>query len=1378
MSSYNHICDSDHRNEGWSLNGSGVTAAWQAWSSDDDTKYCSNPSNKGRCAVRFPLDISSSNIPNGAKIDSITLIVRAKINAGAGDRSLTVNLISRDNTSKFTSRTVRPTTTISNIEVGTYLTDPLGREWTKHTLNKIIAQVFSYCSISDAIRVYKFYVQVNYHGKPTVAVTAPSGTVTSPSPTLTWTYTQVDGDLQKSAEYKVFTAAQTGTVTFNPDTTPSLFPASSSYTVKSGDTLWGIAKKKCGDGALWPQIYNASTLRSGNPDLIYPGEVVTIPGVSTVVGDITSLILPFALTPNDYYIYVRATSVKGARSDWAGRAFTVQGSTPGVPGGGVGFGGVGAGGGGGFVNVIADAESSNAFLTLRDGSNLLSIQQSDFESTVDSLGYSATNCVAAQDTTSYFNVGGGSMSLTASSAATMSVVSTFEEVAALTPITARAQFKTKVTARTVNLRILFYDVDFATLGGTISGTGTDATTTWTEVSCTGTTPTGAVYARVELEVVSPANAEVHLVDAIGLMYGTDSAWSNGGHASRNLLSSAASDADDPIAIEPWAATSASTTYSRVATGGTGADGSKRFKMTYAGISPTVSYIATSSAYSDSSTTTAYTLNRPASGADGDLLVAYVASDIAVAPTAPTGWTLVNSQVIGSGTTASSLAVMVRDGMVADPSTWTGTYPSNRTRCRTVVVRYRGAAASADQFLAENVSGSTSGSLYPTTASVANTDAGAWRLSAFALRDDVTGGAMVANTVAPSGAPPIQFVAAATEWKSGASSTTTYTINRPSGVVSGDLMIAVVNVTGSFSGAGIGTPSGWTLVQSLIASDSQSTVTSKIFKRTAGSSEPASWSGTLSTSATPVLTQCVAYRNADTAANQFIDTESATSGSGSSISTGTATNTNSNAWRISAFMYSSYLMGTVTSNEVIERCDDTTENPDEATTTAIYDSNGPISTGSHSRTGTLSTSARAAAAWMGIIKPLSSAPAPPGNETERQDATVGASSNFLTLGAYDSNGVAATGSQSVTAQFTPGSGSGPVSAATWVGILKPASSTTAGESAVVLVDYIDISDVSQEVLDRAAGQVTFQAALLGSVAGTPYLKVQFYNANELISTQVAEGTSFNDTTWVKSVATFGLPAGATRIKASISASDRAVGDITYFDRVSLAFGGSTVWRRGTGRAEHPIFNMPLVEYAEDLGTGYGPWAPLPATSNQLLKYDQLTGLTTLIDQTLSPLSSRKYRARTISYGLAGDTFMSDYGPESEEISLEAANWWLKDPRDPNAAMSLKVVAEPLSVTTASSSSIFQPLGEDLPLVLTEGYKGDTVEITVICTRVEYQSLKELLSAGTTLFLQSNMDNAWWVRPISDLDVTTEVTAQRMTNPLRWIKLGFAQVEAEL
>lgn len=50
-----------------------------------------------------------------------------------------------------------------------------------------------------------------------------------------------------------------------------------SYTVKSGDCLWNIAKQFYGNGADYNKIYEANKDKIGNPNLIYPGQTFTLP---------------------------------------------------------------------------------------------------------------------------------------------------------------------------------------------------------------------------------------------------------------------------------------------------------------------------------------------------------------------------------------------------------------------------------------------------------------------------------------------------------------------------------------------------------------------------------------------------------------------------------------------------------------------------------------------------------------------------------------------------------------------------------------------------------------------------------------------------------------------------------------------------------------------------------------------------------------------------------------------------------------------------------------------------------------------------------------------------------------------------------------------
>lgn len=86
-------------------------------------------------------------------------------------------------------------------------------------------------------------------------------------------------------EYKEVTLKQ---ITVNSTTKIATISATSSrtdttstpstYTVVSGDCLWNIAKKYYGSGSEYMTIYNANkSIIGSNPNLIYPGQVLTIP---------------------------------------------------------------------------------------------------------------------------------------------------------------------------------------------------------------------------------------------------------------------------------------------------------------------------------------------------------------------------------------------------------------------------------------------------------------------------------------------------------------------------------------------------------------------------------------------------------------------------------------------------------------------------------------------------------------------------------------------------------------------------------------------------------------------------------------------------------------------------------------------------------------------------------------------------------------------------------------------------------------------------------------------------------------------------------------------------------------------------------------------
>src|SRR5690606_22820967 len=140
----------------------------------------------------------------------------------------------------------------------------------------------------------------------------------------------------------------------------------------------------------------------------------------------------------------------------------------------------------------------------------------------------------------------------------------------------------------------------------------------------------------------------------------------------------------------------------------------------------------------------------------------------------------------------------------------------------------------------------------------------------------------------------------TAWST-TSFTSTFTINRPSGVQENDIMIAAVSFSGIVSS--VTTPTGWNLIRKVTTASSgdehSGDETVCIYWRKAGSSEPNSWSAAHNSTPRPKLSQCVAYRNVDTS-NPILDEASDKDKNDDRIGTGTVTNTNSKAWRVCMF----------------------------------------------------------------------------------------------------------------------------------------------------------------------------------------------------------------------------------------------------------------------------------------------------------------------------------------------------------------------------------------------------------------------------------------------------------------------------------------------
>ena len=99
-------------------------------------------------------------------------------------------------------------------------------------------------------------------------------------------------DIGVSIKLRQYRAFGTKTVKLSPPPAPSQpatatveppkretssAPKNASYTVKSGDCLWNIAKKQLVDGSRWKEIYELNKDKIKNLNLIYPDQSLTLP---------------------------------------------------------------------------------------------------------------------------------------------------------------------------------------------------------------------------------------------------------------------------------------------------------------------------------------------------------------------------------------------------------------------------------------------------------------------------------------------------------------------------------------------------------------------------------------------------------------------------------------------------------------------------------------------------------------------------------------------------------------------------------------------------------------------------------------------------------------------------------------------------------------------------------------------------------------------------------------------------------------------------------------------------------------------------------------------------------------------------------------------
>lgn len=120
--------------------------------------------------------------------------------------------------------------------LGTFTTGPGGAPWDPATnLTGFAYDLGRGDDLGTTLRVSEVYLDISYQQLSTVTVTAPTGTITSTRPTVTWTYASPDSQPQQAFQVAIYTAAQVAAGGFSPFVST---PLQSSGWLLGEDLLW------------------------------------------------------------------------------------------------------------------------------------------------------------------------------------------------------------------------------------------------------------------------------------------------------------------------------------------------------------------------------------------------------------------------------------------------------------------------------------------------------------------------------------------------------------------------------------------------------------------------------------------------------------------------------------------------------------------------------------------------------------------------------------------------------------------------------------------------------------------------------------------------------------------------------------------------------------------------------------------------------------------------------------------------------------------------------------------------------------------------------------------------------------------------------------
>jgi hypothetical protein len=190
----------------------------------------------------YEAEFGTQTISASEQIVSVNL--RARIAVGtAGIAQFSLGVITdRNGRTVYYSVPITKLNTLalSTVDFALNMTSaPNGAAWSQTLIDNLVAK-FSDNGLTsvDRTNVYEMYIDVVTTARPTVTVTAPSGSITATSfPSVVWSYADADGDPQSAYEIKIFDSATYGASGFSPDTSTPVVKTGIVTSSNGGQTL-------------------------------------------------------------------------------------------------------------------------------------------------------------------------------------------------------------------------------------------------------------------------------------------------------------------------------------------------------------------------------------------------------------------------------------------------------------------------------------------------------------------------------------------------------------------------------------------------------------------------------------------------------------------------------------------------------------------------------------------------------------------------------------------------------------------------------------------------------------------------------------------------------------------------------------------------------------------------------------------------------------------------------------------------------------------------------------------------------------------------------------------------------------------------------------